>query len=108
MWLYACCVRQVEGLGGHSPLVDTKGERCIGPDGKPAERTMLFRKRDAVVQDVWQVVGLKGTGSDTYTVTDMFVPARYTFTREAADDRRETGPLYCFTTFQLFGAGFAG
>ena len=107
-WLYASGSRHAEWLGGHSPLVDAKGERCIGPDGRPAERTMLFRKRDAVVQDVWQVVGLKGTGSDTYTVTDMFVPARYTFTRESADDRRETGPLYRFTTFQLFGAGFAG
>ena len=49
-------------------------------------------------------MGLKGTGSDTYTVTDLFVPARYTFTRESAADRRETGPLYRFTTFQLYGA----
>jgi alkylation response protein AidB-like acyl-CoA dehydrogenase len=107
-WLYASGSRHAEWLGGHSPLVDAKGERCLGPDGKPAERTVLFRKSDAVVQDVWQVVGLKGTGSDTYTVTDMFIPARYTFTRESADDRRETGPLYRFTTFQLFGASFAG
>jgi alkylation response protein AidB-like acyl-CoA dehydrogenase len=38
----------------------------------------------------------------------MFVPARYTFTRESADDRRETGTLYRFTTYQMFGAGFAG
>jgi alkylation response protein AidB-like acyl-CoA dehydrogenase len=107
-WLYASGSRHAEWLGGHSPLVDAKGERCMGPDGKPAERTMLFRKSDAVVKDVWQVVGLKGTGSDTYTVTDMFVPARYTFTRESADDRRETGTLYRFTTYQMFGAGFAG
>ena len=82
-WLYASGSRHAEWLGGHSPLVDAKGERIIGPDGRPAERTMLFRKSDAVVKDVWQVVGLKGTGSDTYTVTDMFIPARYTFTRES-------------------------
>ena len=107
-WLYASGSRHAEWLGGHSSLVDAKGERCMGPDGKPAERTMLFRKSDAVVQDDWQVVGLKGTGSDTYTVTDMFVPARYAFTREAEADCRESGPLYRFTTFQMFGAGFAG
>ena len=53
-------------------------------------------------------MGLKGTGSDTYTVTDMFIPARYSFTREFAADRRETGPLYRFTTYQIFGASFAG
>ena len=69
---------------------------------------MLFPKSSATVRDVWQVMGLKGTGSDTYTVTDLFVPARYTFTREASRDRRETGPLYRFTTYQMFGAGFAG
>ena len=90
-WLYASGSRHSEWLGGHSPLVEAKGERCLGPDGKPAERTVLFRKRDAVVEDVWQVMGLKGTGSDTYTVTDMFIPARYSFTRESADDRRENG-----------------
>ena len=65
---------------------------------------MLFPKSRPSVRDVWQVVGLKGTGSDTYTVTDLFVPARYTFTREFAADRRETGPLYRFTTYQIFGA----
>jgi alkylation response protein AidB-like acyl-CoA dehydrogenase len=80
----------------------------MGPDGKPAERTMLFRKSGAVVKDVWQVVGLKGTGSDTYSVTDMFIPARYTLARESDSDRRESGPLYRFTTYQMFGAGFAG
>jgi alkylation response protein AidB-like acyl-CoA dehydrogenase len=107
-WLYASGSRHAEWLGGHCPLVDAQGTPCLGPDGKPAERTVLFRKTNAVIRDVWQVVGLKGTGSDTYTVSDLFVPAQYTFTREAAADRRETGALYRFTTFQLFGAGFAG
>jgi hypothetical protein len=34
-------------------------------------------------------------------------PDAYTFTRESAADRRETGPLYRFTTFHLYGTGFA-
>jgi len=62
---------------------------------------MLFPKAKAEIKDVWHVVGLKGTGSDTYTVTDLLVPARYSFTRESAADRREAGPLYRFTTFPL-------
>jgi alkylation response protein AidB-like acyl-CoA dehydrogenase len=107
-WLYASGSRHAEWLGGHCPLVDAEGKPCLGPDGKPAERTMLFPKSKAAIRDVWQVMGLKGTGSDSYTVTDLFVPARYTFTRESAADRRETGPLYRFTTFQMFGVGFAG
>ncbi|MEA3027869.1 MAG: hypothetical protein QOF91_3154 [Alphaproteobacteria bacterium] len=107
-WLYASGSRHAEWLGGHCPLVDAQGAPCLGPDGKPTERTVLFRKTSAVIRDVWQVMGLKGTGSDTYTVTDLFVPAQYSFTRETAADRRETGALYRFTTFQIFGAGFAG
>jgi indole-3-acetate monooxygenase len=107
-WPYASGSRHAQWLGGHCALVDAEGAPCLGADGKPAERTMLFPRSKAAVHDVWQVIGLKGTGSDTYMVTDLFVPARYTFTRESAADRREAGPLYRFTSYQLYGAGFAG
>ena len=107
-WSYASGSRHAQWLGGHSPLVDADGKPCLGPDGRPTERTMLFPKSQAAVRDVWHVMGLKGTGSDTYTVTDLFVPALYTFTRESAADRRESGPLYRFTTYQIYGAAFAG
>ena len=106
-WSYASGSRHAQWLGGHSPLVDAVGKPCLGPDGKPTERTMLFPKSKAAICDVWHVIGLKGTGSDSYTVTDLFVPARYTFTRELATERRETGPLYRFTTYQIYGAAFA-
>jgi indole-3-acetate monooxygenase len=107
-WSYASGIRHAQWLGGHSQLVNAQGRPCLGPDGKPVERTMLFPKSKATVHDVWQVMGLKGTGSDSYTVTDLFVPARYTFTREAPADRREAGPLYRCTSYQLYGSGFAG
>jgi alkylation response protein AidB-like acyl-CoA dehydrogenase len=106
-WSYASGNRHAQWLGGHSPLVDAEGKPCLGSDGKPTERTMLFPKNQATICDVWQVMGLKGTGSDSYTVTDLFVPARCTFTRESAADRRESGPLYRFTTYQVYGAAFA-
>lgn len=107
-WLFASGSRHAQWLGGHSPVLDAQGEPVPGPDGKPLERTMMFPKSSASVTDVWHVVGLKGTGSDTYAVTDLFVPEAYSFTREADQDRRESGPLYRFTTFQLYGVGFAG
>jgi len=53
-------------------------------------------------------MGLKGTGSDSYSVKDLFVPSDYSFTREADADRREQGPLYRFSIFNMFGLGFAG
>jgi alkylation response protein AidB-like acyl-CoA dehydrogenase len=107
-WPYASGSRHAQWLGGHCPHIAVEGKPRLGADGKPLDRTMLFPKSSAVVRDVWQVVGLKGTGSDTYSVAELFVPARYSFTRESAADRREAGPLYRFTTYQLFGASFAG
>jgi alkylation response protein AidB-like acyl-CoA dehydrogenase len=106
-WSYASGSRHAQWLGGHSPLVDAGGKPCLGPDGRPMERTVLFRKEKAAIHDVWQVMGLKGTGSDSYSVTDLLVPTRYTFTREATAERRESGPLYRFTTYQIYGAAFA-
>jgi indole-3-acetate monooxygenase len=107
-WPYASGSRHAQWLAGHCPLVDAEGNPRLWPDGKPMERTLLFPKSSATIHDVWQVVGLKGTGSDSYTVSDVFVQAPYSFTRESADDRRENGPLYRFTSYQLFGASFAG
>jgi alkylation response protein AidB-like acyl-CoA dehydrogenase len=107
-WPFASGSRHARWLAGHCPLVDADGKPQLWPDGKPMERTLLFPKSNATIHDVWHVVGLRGTGSDSYTVSDVFVPAPYSFTRESADDRRETGPLYRFTSYQLFGARFAG
>ena len=61
------------------------------PDGRPWERTMLLRRETAAIKDVWQVVGLRGTGSDTYSVQDMFVDDAHTLTRDRAEERREPG-----------------
>jgi indole-3-acetate monooxygenase len=107
-WNFASGSRHAGWLGGHGTIYEADGTPRRGADNAPQERTVLFRKECATVSDVWQVVGLKGTGSDSYAVTDLFVPADYAFTREAAADRREHGPLYRFTTYQIYAFAFAG
>ncbi|HEY1363839.1 MAG TPA: acyl-CoA dehydrogenase family protein [Xanthobacteraceae bacterium] len=107
-WGFASGIRHARWLGCHCRVLEGDGTPRLDPDGQPAERSMLIRKERAKVEDVWRVVGLKGTGSDLYSVDDLFVPGAYTFTRESAADRRESGPLYRhFTSYRLYGIGFA-
>ena len=47
-----------------------------GEDGKPADfRTFLLPASDYTIEDVWNTVGLRGTGSNDIVVDDVFVPA---------------------------------
>jgi alkylation response protein AidB-like acyl-CoA dehydrogenase len=107
-WMFASGSRHSQWMGGHATLCNADGSPQLGRDGKPLEqRTMLFPKSSATIIDVWQVMGLRGTGSDDYAVKDLFVPAAYSFTRESDADRRETGPLYRFSIFNMFGLAFS-
>jgi alkylation response protein AidB-like acyl-CoA dehydrogenase len=76
--------------------------------GQPARRVMLFPKARAEMADMWEVMGLKGTGSDNYALDDLFIPDAYSFTIDSPADRREPGPLYRFMTLSLYGYAFAG
>jgi alkylation response protein AidB-like acyl-CoA dehydrogenase len=76
--------------------------------GSSEIRTMLFPKSSARMTDIWHTLGLRGTASNEYTVKDLFVPNEWTMLRDQAVDRREAGPLYRFTSNQLYSAGFAG
>jgi alkylation response protein AidB-like acyl-CoA dehydrogenase len=107
-WPFASGRKHAIWLAGHCLVQEPDGKPRLYPDGKPFERTMFFPKEKATFKDIWHVMGLKGTGSDQFTVTDLFVPEDLSFTREWPPDRRENGPLYRFSNYQLFGVGFAG
>ncbi len=107
-WSFASGLGHATWVGGHCVIVEPDGSLRMADDGKPLDRTMVMPKTSVTVSDVWHVMGLKGTGSNTFTANDVFVPEAYTLTRESDQDRRESGPLYRFSTFQLYGVGFAG
>jgi len=47
-----------------------------GEDGAPADfRTFLIPAADYTIEDVWQTIGLRGTGSNDIVVPGTFVPA---------------------------------
>jgi indole-3-acetate monooxygenase len=106
-WAFASGGRHATWLGGHCRMQERDGTLRCRPDGEAIERTMLFRKDVAVMTENWKVMGLRGTGSDSYTVDDLFVPESFTFCRDSANERRQCGTLYRFSTTNLYASGFA-
>lgn len=115
-WSFGSGNRHATWLGGHC--------QATGSDGCTMERTMLFPRSAVSIQDgTWNVLGLRGTGSDTYSVSGLAVPAKYSIVCRAtgrdqhlpADavapaepERRETGTLYRFSPTSVYQCGFAG
>ncbi|MGE0766235.1 MAG: acyl-CoA dehydrogenase family protein [Hyphomicrobiaceae bacterium] len=106
-WTFNSGSRHATLLGGHSFVYDADGSRRLRPDGRPQDRTMLFARSKAEIDDVWDVVGLRGTGSDTIKVVDLFVPAEDTIDRDSRAECREPGTLYKFSTTLAYGVGFS-
>ena len=106
-WSFASGSRHATWLGAHCQCINPDGSPLIGPGGTPWERTALFPRGKAAITDDWFVIGLRGTGSDTYTVKDLSVDDGFVITRNSPAERREPGPLYKFAQMQLYAAGFA-
>ena len=66
---------------------------------------MMIPQKDVNFFDVWQVNGLKGTGSFSFEVNDFFVPEKYTFPE--FNETEEKGGLYVIPKNLLFASGFA-
>ena len=107
-WSFASGSHNATWLGCHVPIYNETGAPLLHPDGSPVVRTPIFPKSSAEMTDIWHVMGLRGTGSDKYSVTDLFVPAAFVAARDDDSIRREDGLLYRFNSLQLYSSGFAG
>ena len=104
---FASGSRHATWLGAHAPVVGDDGAP-LRREGRIQVRTLLFPAARASMEDVWHVIGLRGTGSDSFTVHDLFVPHAYTLVRDDPAERRVQAPLYCFPQGSLYASGFAG
>ena len=107
-WSFASGGRHATWLGAHCPIFRADGTPRLGEDGRPAERTMLVRTRDVAWTDIWNVVGLRGTASDQFALTDHFVPTSHSITRDFEKECREPGPLYRMSAMTCYELGFSG
>ena len=79
----------------------------IGSNGSDSKemRDMFIPNNEVDWVDTWDVNGLRGTGSFSFTVNDKFVPEENTYVLGGPPVAE--GPLYLFSRTLLFCAGFA-
>jgi len=106
-WTFASGSRHATILGGHSYVVDAAGAPILRDDGSKLDRTVLLRRDQADIEDTWRVMGLKGTGSDAFAVTDLFVAEADTVDRENLAELREPGTIFKFPGTVVYGVGFS-
>ncbi len=106
-WSFASGGRHATWLGGFCPIYEPDGTPRRRADGSHEGRTMLFPASRATMQDIWHVIGLRGTGSDAYAAEELFVPRTHSVARDDPAERRLGTPLYCFPSGNLYAAGFA-
>jgi 3-hydroxy-9,10-secoandrosta-1,3,5(10)-triene-9,17-dione monooxygenase len=82
------------------------GGLVMGPDGTPVDfRTFLLPRADYEIEDVWDTIGLRGTGSNDIIVKDVFVPEYRTLS--FMDTGRCYGPGQAVNTGPLYKLPFA-
>lgn len=99
----------------HSQWTLLGGQIVDAPDGLVEFRSFCVPTSDILVKDEsWDVIGLKGTGSKTLVLEEVFVPEYRTHSAQNVHDRTEIGfsendrPLYRVPWMSIFYSTIAG
>ena len=98
-WSFASGMRHATWLGGMAAMP--------GDDDPRRQRTLLFPAGRAETEEIWDVLGLLGTGSDAFSVDGLHVREAYVYDRDNPATRREEGTLYLFPLNALYATGFS-
>ena len=96
-------------MGAHCQVIEPDGSLAAEPL-RPADHphAAVPQGADRSRSRTGTPIGMRGTASEGYRVTDLFVPEAYSGTREDPSLRRDRGPLYAFTMQGLYAVGVAG
>ena len=96
-WQFSSGCRYATWLA--AAVAPTETEQAAGETGL----VLLLPQAEVELVDDWQVNGLRGTGSFSFTLSDHFVPASRAYRPSGP---RDDGPLYVIPLALLFAAGF--
>ena len=94
-WMFASGARHATLLGAQCPLAGRDGE----------VRTFIFPRTATTLSDNWNVVGLRGTGSDSYAVAGLYVPDAHSLDRTRPAPH-PPGALYRVPLIQAYPIAF--
>lgn len=90
------------------------GGLVLGEDGNPVDfRTFLLPRGDYEIDDVWDTIGLRGTGSNDIIVNEVFVPEYRTLSFidtgkcVCPGQQVNTGPLYKLPFASVFSCSIS-
>jgi indole-3-acetate monooxygenase len=84
-------------------FVHEDGRQLMNPDGTPEVRQFLLPKDPGCVLDVWDVGGMRGTGSTDYACEDAFTPEEM-WVRAFSGQSNHPDPIFR-VPFTYFGFG---
>ena len=90
-------------IGGAGLIFEGDAPR-IGPAGMPELMAFFLRREDCQLLDTWHSVGMRGTGSGDFSVTDAFVPAKFVFPALMGESH-VAGAIYAAGPLVLFSMG---
>ena len=108
VWAFNSGGRHATWVGAQCPIFEADGTPRLNDQGTQVLRTLLVPADEVEWVDIWNVVGLRGTASDQFALTDRFVRHDHTITREFQKECREPGPLYRMSSLACYELGFAG
>jgi alkylation response protein AidB-like acyl-CoA dehydrogenase len=103
---FASGSRHATWLGALCLVHEADGTPRLTATGKTEMRAMLFPKSAAEVLFNWNTAGLRGTGSDSYNVSELFVPAAHTVLRDDEASRKDDSPHYRYASTMTYSSGF--
>ena len=85
-WAFGSGVRHSQWISAGAWVVDND-------QSNSHQIRLVFPSTDATIHDNWKVMGLQGTGSCDYSVSDLFMPQRFTWDVDQ-DKPRRGGPYF--------------